>query len=188
MITLPANLIAEKNKIHSADPWIVLLEITLTDSTVLRFCNNTEDITYDSNDYTAISFQMGIIESNADGKLPTISLRVCNISRILTTYLDDLDGALDSTVKVTVVNAGLLSEDYTELELEFTVLGCIEDALWVEWTLGMVNPPTPSPTNAVMSVALVIYVSADSPNLNVLGLFVAVVCPGRAVTSTTQKS
>jgi len=44
MKTLPANLVIEKNRLHSPDPWLVLLEITLTDGTVLRFARNTEDV------------------------------------------------------------------------------------------------------------------------------------------------
>jgi len=59
MKTLPENLIAEKNLMHSPDPWLILLEITLTDLTVFRLVKNTEDITYNGNTWTAflLSYQ-----------------------------------------------------------------------------------------------------------------------------------
>jgi len=142
MKTLPINLIAEKNLMHSPEPWLILLEITLSDvgATVLRFVKNTEDIVFDGNTYTAFPFQLSIVESNSEGQIPQVTLKVCNITRLLTPYLESLDGGIDSTVKVIVVNNGHLDEDYSELELEFSVMGCEADVLWVTWTLGMINP------------------------------------------------
>ena len=140
MKDLPANLVTEKNKVYGSDPWITMLEITLTDSTVLRICNNTEDVDYDSNTYTSFPFLIGPIISDAEGVIPALSLKVSNITRFLQPYLESLNGGLGSTVKLTIVNTGLLSEDYTELELTFTVMACTSTAEWVEWTLGMANP------------------------------------------------
>lgn len=140
MKDLPANLVTEKNKVYGSDPWITLLEITLTDSTVIRLCNNTADITYDSDVYTSFPFLIDPIISDAEGMIPALSLKVSNITRFLQPYLESLNGGLGSTVKFIIVNTGLLSEDYTELELTFTIMGCAATAKWVEWTLGMANP------------------------------------------------
>jgi len=146
MKSLSENIKAEKNKIHNTDPFLTLLEITLSDDedsagpTVFRFVKNNEDITYQGNVYTAFPFVLGWIGSNVDGEIPLVSLKVCNISRILTPYLNDLDGGLDSTIKIILVGYGILTEDYSELELDFTVMGCTSDAYWVSWTLGMFNP------------------------------------------------
>lgn len=142
MKTLPANLIAEKNLMHSPEPWLILLEITLTDvgPTVFRLVKNTEDITYDGNTYTAFPFKLSIVESNSKGQIPQVTLKVCNITRLLTPYLESLDGGLESTIKIIIVNNGLLNEDYSELELEFSVIDCNADAYWVTWVLGMANP------------------------------------------------
>jgi len=140
MKTLPANLITEKNLLHSPRPWIILLEITLTDTTVIRLAKNTEDVVYNGNTYTHFPFIISDIESNADGQIPQVSLKVCNITRFLQPYLNSLDGGLESTVSIIVVNANHLTEDYSELELDFTVQGCDADAFWVTWTLGMINP------------------------------------------------
>ena len=140
MKALPAALVGEKNKLHSTSPWLLLLDITLTDTTAIRLVRNTEDIVFNGNTYTAFPFDLSNVESNSDGQIPTVTLKVSNITRFLTPYLESLDGGLESTVKVTVVNAGLLSENYSELDMEFQVMGCEADAYWVTWNLGMANP------------------------------------------------
>ena len=140
MLSLPANLIAEKNKLHSTAPWIILLDITLTDDTVLRFCNNNENVTFSGNLYTFFPFTIGPVEYSAEGQIPVVPLKVCNVTRVLQPYLNALDGAVGSTVVMTLVNTDHLAEDYSELELTFTVTGCETDAMWVTWTLGMANP------------------------------------------------
>lgn len=144
MKSLSSNLIAEKNKLHSKNAWLILLEITLTDagSTVLRLVNNTEDVSFGGNTYTRFAFDLDVIEADATGQIPSVKLRITNVTRYLTTYLNDLDGGLASTVKITVVNTGHLSESYAWSELEFTVLGCEVNAKYVTWTLGMANPRT----------------------------------------------
>ena len=58
----------------------------------------------------------------------------------LAIYLNDLHGGIGTEVKITVVNSNLLEEDYSELEMDFTVTGCEDNAYWVTWTLGMFNP------------------------------------------------
>lgn len=147
MKSLSQNLIAEKNKIHATDPWLILLDITLTDAeesagpTIYRFVrNNEEDIIYGGNTYIDVPFILGWVTSNVDGEIPLVSLKISNVTRILTPYLNSLEGGLDSTVKITVVNNALLDEDYSELELDFTVIACTADAYWVSWSLGMANP------------------------------------------------
>lgn len=140
MKSLSTNLIAEKNKLHSGNVWLVLLEITLTDDTVIRLVNNTENITYGGNVYTRFAFDLGIVEADISGQIPMVRLRVCNVTRFLTPYLNSLDGGLESTVKITVVNSGHLTEDFSELELEFNVITCEADEKYVVWQLGMANP------------------------------------------------
>ncbi len=146
MLDLPANLISEKNKIHSGAAWILLLEITLTDTedsggpTILRICNNNEDVVFEGDTYTKFNFQMSIVESNIEGEIPSVNLQVSNITKLLQPYLNDMDGGLGATVKMTLVNSDYLAEDYSELEMTFTVIGCEASNYWVSWTLGMINP------------------------------------------------
>lgn len=140
MKTLPANLILEKNKIASPNPWLVLLDITLTDNTKFYLVNNTEDITFNSQLYTAVPFQIEPTKQSGTGEIPTVTLRVSNVSRLMQGYLEAASGGVDSTVLVRVVNAALLTENYSELEMTFNILSTDTDAYWVTFTLGMPNP------------------------------------------------
>lgn len=140
MKTLPAALILEKNKIASPNPWLVTLDITLTDNTKFYLVNNTEDITFNSQVYTAVPFQIEPARQSGTGEIPTVTLRVSNVTRLMQGYLEATSGGVDSTVLVRVVNAALLAENYAELELSFAILTTETDAYWVTFTLGMPNP------------------------------------------------
>jgi phage-related protein len=137
---LPAALVLEKNKIATKSAWLILLEITLTDLTVLRFVRNTEDITFDSDLYSAMPFELDPIEDQLRGQIPTVNLKISNVTRLLQTYLEDLDGGIGSTVKIIVVNSDNLSASYSELELTFEVVGAYSDSSYAVFTLGMPNP------------------------------------------------
>ena len=146
MKTYPDNLISEKNKVSTTSAWLVLLEITLTDSensggpTIFRLVSNNEDITFDGYVWTHFPFRMSILSENSDGEIENVKLEVSNVSRLLTPYLRDLDGGLQSEVKVIVVNSAYLNEDYASTEYYFTVQGCKTSAYMVTWSLGMPSP------------------------------------------------
>lgn len=149
MKSLPLSLILEKNKISTDSSFIVLLEITLLNATntVLRLAANEEDIILTSaanpsvsKTYTAFPFELDLRKENAKGQIPTVLLRVSNITREIQVYLDALDGGIGSTVKIIVVNSDLLDIDYTELEITYDVIGAASSEEWAVFTLG-----TPSP-------------------------------------------
>ena len=140
MRSLPAALIFEKNRLATPSAWIILLEITLPDSTVLRFARNTEDITFSGDLYTAFPFEIDTVGQSSKGEIPTVRLRVSNVTQLIQPYLEDLDGGIGSVVKITVVNSDHLSENYTELEMTFDVIACNSTSQWVTFTLGAPNP------------------------------------------------
>jgi len=148
---LPASIIIEKNKVATPNAWLILLKITLTDTanTELRFVRNTEDIEFNDNiddshsenqTYTAFPFEIEPTKNMSKGQIPTVTLRVSNITNLLETYLESLDGAIGSTVKITVVNSGRLAENYSELELTYDVIACNSTSQWVTFILGSPNP------------------------------------------------
>lgn len=143
---LPANLIIEKNKLSTKSAWIVLLKITLNDSgsTELRFARNFEDVSFDdgggSQTYTAFPFMIEPTEHSGKGEIPTVTLKVSNVTRLLEQYLYDIDGAVGSTVKVMVINTDNIAEDHSELDMTFDVLACHSTVEWVVFTLGAPNP------------------------------------------------
>jgi len=140
MKSLPASLILEKNKLASPNPWLVLLTITLTDSTILRFVRNTKDVTYKGNVYTAFPFEITPAKQDNRGEIPTVTLTVSNVTQLLEPYLDEQDGGVGASVVITVINAAHLDEDYAELEMAFDVLACYSTAESVVFTLGAPNP------------------------------------------------
>jgi len=151
MRDLPPNIILEKNKLATPNSWLILLKITLNDigGTVLRFVRNNEDIDFNddidnsasvSETYTAFPFEIEPTKNMNKGQIPTVTLKVSNITNLLEPYLESLDGAIGSTVKVTVVNSGRLTEMYSELELTYDVIACNSTVQWVTFILGAPNP------------------------------------------------
>lgn len=137
---LPAPLVVEKNKLNSDNTWLVLLHVTLTDLTEFFFVNNNEDITFAGQVYTAIPFQLDITKFESQGRIPTVTLSISNVTRIMQSYLEALNGAVGSSVTITIVNTGHLEEDYTELQLDYTIIATKSNASWVVFSLGAPNP------------------------------------------------
>ncbi|MEM5788544.1 MAG: hypothetical protein AAGU11_14625 [Syntrophobacteraceae bacterium] len=140
MKSLPAVLVREKNKLFTPDPWIVLLDIVLDAGTSLYFCSNNEDVGFAGRTYTAFPFHLDAAKQSSKGEIPTINLRVCNITRMIQDELERLDGAVGAEVAIRVVNAAYLAEDYSELEMNFSVLSTQADAEWVTFSLGAASP------------------------------------------------
>ena len=140
MKTLPTVLVREKNKLYTPDPWILLLAVTLSPDITLYFCSNSEDVTFAGQVYTAFPFYLEPTKQTSKGEIPTVSLRVCNVTQLVHSYLEDLDGAVGAEVLVSVVSAAHLDEDYSELAMTFTVLSSQADEEWITFTLGSASP------------------------------------------------
>lgn len=142
MKNLPANLILEKNKLDTTSVWLILLDILLNDEaeTVIRLVLNNEDFSYNGNTYAAFNFTLDPMKQDSQGAIPTLTLKVSNITHLLQPYLGELQGGIGSLVKITIVNNELPEEVYSELEMEFNVLATNSNAEWVTFTLGSTNP------------------------------------------------
>lgn len=142
MKNLSANLTLEKNLISGSTPWIVLLKITLTDGNMLYFAANNENVIFQEDEYIAIPFEASLINSNVQGRIPTIKLKVVNITRPIASQLNSLNGGIGSDVKMILINTGHLTEDYqaSDLEIDWEVLGCEVTSFFITWELGMANP------------------------------------------------
>lgn len=140
MLNLPLALRLEKNKLISTAPWLILLALTLPDSTVIRLVKNTDDVTFGGNVYTAFAFELGDTRSAGDGSIQGVTLRVANPARALEPYLEQFEGAVGCPVTLMVVHADNLASDYTELTLSYDVLGTDPADDWVTFTLGAENP------------------------------------------------
>lgn len=149
MKSLPSDFTKLKNQLSTDSSFLVLLEITLLndEGTILRFAQNNEDVIIPRGEsdpssdpentvYSAFPFDLDVTKQNSKGEIPTLRLRVCNITRELQRYLDELDGGIGSRVTLKVVNTDLLDGDYTELEIEYDVIGCTSTEEWATFTLG----------------------------------------------------
>jgi len=137
---LPANLILEKNKLNATSPWIILLDIKLPDNTILYFCNNNENIQFNGHTYNAIAFELDTTTQTVKGEIPSVTLRISNVTKLIQAYLEEYNGGIGATVTLRVVNTAYLNENYSELEMTFDVIAASTDAYWATFTLGTPNP------------------------------------------------
>ncbi len=140
MRTLSSSLLIEKNKLSSVNPWLILLEVTFPDATKLFLVKNTDDITFQNQLYTAFPFELDVISGDNKGEVPTVTLKVSNVTRAIQAYLEELEGMVGSEVTIKFVNYGYLSENFSDLEMTFDILSSKSDAFWVTFILGAPNP------------------------------------------------
>lgn len=140
MLNLPLALRTEKNKLISTAPWLLLLTVTLPDTSVIRLVRNTEDVTFGGNVYTAFAFELGEVGNGGDGRIQGVSLRVANPERALQPYLEANDGLIGCAVTIAVVHADNLGSDYSELTLNYEILAAEPKSDWIAFTLGAENP------------------------------------------------
>lgn len=140
MLNLPLVLRVEKNKLVSTAPWLLLLDVTLPDTTHIRLAKNTEDVTFGGNLYAAFAFDLGDIKSGSEGAVPSVTLEVYNPAQALTPFLEAHGGLVGCAVSMYVVHADNLGEDYTDLTLTFTVLASNLKGEKVQFSLGAENP------------------------------------------------
>jgi len=132
----------EKNKIASANAWLVLLEVQFVDTNTglvvetEYVVNNNEDITYDSNIYQAYPFDIKM--KHEAGGVPQISLTAQDFQKILLNKMNEYSGATGSTVIMRVVNSDNLSEE-PELEEIFEIIGSSANDYVVNFQLGAEN-------------------------------------------------
>ncbi len=140
MLSLPLVLRVAKNQLNGDQPWLVLLDITLPDESHIRLVSNADDVVYGGHIYTAFAFQLGELKSPGDGRITGISVQVANPERSLQPYLEDYDGLVGCPVKLSVVHAGNLAADHSELELDYEIIAPKPRGDWIDFALGAVNP------------------------------------------------
>ncbi len=136
---IPEVLVREKNKLFTPHPWLVLLDIELDATHKLYFCSNDENVTFDGRTYEAFPFYLDPTTEDVKGEMPSVSLKVANVTLVIHCYLEELDGAVGASVTVRVVNAEYLTEDVSDLEMTFSALSSEADAEWITFALGAPN-------------------------------------------------
>lgn len=140
MKTLPSILVIEKNLLSNTSPWFLLLDVEITTGTYLYLVKNIENVTYNGQEYTAFPFEIGMDKQTSKGEIPSVQFRVCNINRVLQTYIEDYDGFIGNSITMRLVNNSHLAEDYSELTVTFEIVACIANSEWVMFDCGAPNP------------------------------------------------
>lgn len=113
MEVLDSNLILEKNKLAGEQPWLILLEVELTDTETIYLVRNTEDITFGSTTYQAFPFEVDERNQVSQGEIPTLTIRVGNPNRTLQSYLEDYDGLVGNSITLRIVSLlSTITEDF----------------------------------------------------------------------------
>ena len=144
MHTLPAALIAEKNALSNDSPFLILCEIQFTGTTI-RIVRNEANVTWGGQTWAAFPFEIDDLGEHGRDEVPSLSLRVSNISRAIQSYLEQYDGGVDAAVIIRVVHADHLvgTEAATVmLRLDFAAATCNANSREVVFTLGASNPWT----------------------------------------------
>ncbi len=138
---LPQNIIKEKNKTASNSPFLVLAQITfpVDSSTSFYIVNNTENITFQGQEYTAFQFTIDFPDEASKGELTFAALRLFNISTVFRPYIEQTKGGIGATVTLIIVNTAYLSENYAELTATFDVLQSTINVSQIIFKLGYKN-------------------------------------------------
>lgn len=143
MKNISAALRLESMVLASTHPWLIFLDIILTDgppATTLRLVRNNEDIVYGGNTYTAFPFDLEPTKMSGSGQMPTMTLKAANATRVIQGYVEALGGGVGSTVVLSVVHYGHLTDDYTDLTMTLKVMEAQSVEEWYVMTLGAPNP------------------------------------------------
>ena len=142
MKNIPLALRQAKNAFGQDSAWLMLLTLTLPapDNTVFRIVPNNEDVVFGGETYTAFPVQIELPKETNSGEIPSITLQVSNVTRVLQGHLEALNGGVGATVQLIIVNVAHLSEDYAELTMDFDVLSATCSAQWVSLKCGASNP------------------------------------------------
>jgi phage-related protein len=143
MLTLSAAAIVEKNALSNTGAWIILVEITLLDSTVLRICNNTKNVvwpTVGGETFVAFPFQLDDIEEDNKGSIQEVTIRVGNVSGAMEAYMAVSHGGKGATVRIMVVHSKHLDLTSPEYDETFSVIDSSSNAEWATFRIGGTNP------------------------------------------------
>lgn len=137
---LPSYAITEKNKLSASGAFINLFQIDITGESAIRLAQNTEDVTWGGNTYSAFPIRLNEVNENLQGKISSTLVQFSNVDRTLEPYLAAHNGMVGAVITVTIVHSDHLAESDPVLEDEFTIMEAVSDENWVTFTVGGVSP------------------------------------------------
>lgn len=134
--------IIEKNRLASDTPYLVALDIGVIDpntgSTVetLYVVNNTENITWNGNTYSAAAFDIEM--KSESGQLVEVQLSIKDYTRLVQQRMQQYGGGVGFNVTVSIINSGNLAQG-AEVQEFFEVTGAESNEYVCSFTLGAEN-------------------------------------------------
>lgn len=141
-LSLTQALIQEKNKVESAEAWLVLIDLIDPNNGLnnLYLVRNNEDVTVNGQLYQAFPFEISDVVETSSGSLPSFSLKVSNIDRVVQSYVErDANFGSGWTVKVKVVSTVDLNSA-PEIEFQALTLSVTCDKINATFNCGVGNP------------------------------------------------
>jgi phage-related protein len=140
MLNIPAELIAEKNKLFSGGAFLELLEVQISElSETLRVVNNNEDITYNGYTWEKFKFEPGDFKESQEGETPNIVVKVTNVLRVTQNKVEETeDGLVGDAVIYRMVHSEHLDK-VPAITLYFEIVKIEFDIIWAHFYLGAEN-------------------------------------------------
>lgn len=137
MLTLSAVAKIEANKMHGDGAWLILLEIQIPNVDTIYLVRNNENITWNSIEWIAFPFDLDDIKETSDGEIPSVILKVSNVTRAMQGYIENANGGVGSVVILRIVHSQHLDLTEPEIEEEFVCLNTKCDNQWIDFELGI---------------------------------------------------
>lgn len=140
MIPLSQAAKQVKNALFDTGVYIVFLTLSNKSKTVtLRICSNTDNLTFKGEEYTAFPFSIDEINESNKGELPSISINISNVERIVQAYIDqDPDLGSGWSVQIDISHNSNLDEP--EITYNFVTNGVSCDEQTVSISCEIRNP------------------------------------------------
>ena len=141
-VSIPANIILEKNKLFSSGSFIELLEWQVSEtSATVRIANHNEDVTWDRRTWTKFRFEGGGESDTGGDSAETLEIKVSAIDRVIQTRLETLTaGGIGDTVIYRRVSTEYLSLGAAlTATFEIVDIDAGPDSEWVTFSLGQQN-------------------------------------------------
>lgn len=139
-ISISTAAVQEKNKLSSNGVFVLLLELHYDEvNDPIYICWNTVDVIWNGHTYTAMPFELGDLNETKEAELPTVTLGVWDIGRVLTPHLHQFGGGVGTLAYIRVINTAL-SESTALREEVFSITEVAVDSQnKIQFTLGAEN-------------------------------------------------
>ena len=140
MKSLTESNLQEKHKLFTANPWLLLMEITIG-ATTYYYTSDLSNTVIGATTYVPRAINADYVRETLSGEVPKIRVQVDNCDLSLAATLSANSGGIGGTVVLKVVNANLLT-DTVPISETFTILETDADAQWITFSIGLANPFT----------------------------------------------